>query len=357
MTRRCVALTGVVGVVLVVVWLMPVILAAQTRPAAPAATSSAPAKAWTARTPDGQPDLQGFWTNSTYTPLQRPDNVGEFFTPSQALEMMKRAASEESEQTEPGTIADVHYDFTQFGLDRNQGGVPMNLRTSLLIDPANGKLPAMTVEGQKRAADRLAARKRQGALTDAPENQPNSVRCIMMDRNGPPMIPGAYNNFYQIIQGPGYVMILVEMLHGARIIPTTATPQLPANVRSWTGNSRGRWEGDTLVIETTNFNEARFSGFAANSPMAALQGSSENLKLVERIKREDADTLDYSFTVEDPATWTKPWTAHMPWKHSTGPIFEHACHEGNYGLTNTLAGARAEDKKAAEAAAKGTRQQ
>ena len=166
---------------------------------------------------------------------------------------MKRAAAEESEQTEPGTIADVHYDFTQFGLDRNQGGVPMNLRTSLIIDPANGKLPAMTAEGQKRAADRLAARKRQGAITDAAENHPNSVRCILMDRNGPPMIPGAYNNFYQIIQGPGYVMILVEMLHGARIIPTTATAQLPANVRSWTGHSRGRWEGDTLVIETTNF--------------------------------------------------------------------------------------------------------
>jgi hypothetical protein len=357
MTRRRVALTGVVGVVFAVVWLMPAILAAQARPAAAAGAGSTPTKAGTARTPDGQPDLQGFWTNSTYTPLQRPDNVGEVFTPEQAVEMMKRAAAEESEQTEPGTIADVHYDFTQFGLDRNQGGVPMNLRTSLIADPANGKLPAMTPAGQKRAADRLAARKRQGALTDAAENQPNSVRCILMDRNGPPMIPGAYNNFYQIIQGPGYVMILVEMLHGARIIPTTATAQLPENVRSWTGNSRGRWEGDTLVIETTNFNEARFSGFAANSPMAALQGSSENLKLVERLRRVDADTLDYSFTVEDPATWTRPWTAHMPWKQSTGPIFEHACHEGNYGLYNTLAGARAEDKKAAEAAAKGTRQQ
>ena len=351
MTRRCVAFTGVVGVLLVVAWLTPVLLTAQGQ------ANGAASKAWTARTPDGQPDLQGYWTNSTYTPLQRPDNAGEFFTREQAIEMMKKAAAEETEQTEPGTIADVHYDFTQFGLDRNQGGVPMNLRTSLLIDPANGKLPAMTPEGQKRAADRLAARKRQGAITDAAENHPNSVRCILMDRNGPPMIPGAYNNFYQIIQGPGYVMILVEMLHGARIIPLGATPQLPPNVRSWTGHSRGRWEGDTLVIETTNFNEARFSGFAANSPMAALQGSSENLKLIERFRRVDRDTLSYTFTVEDPATWTRSWTAEMPWKHSEGPIFEHACHEGNYGLHNTLAGARLEDKQKAEAAAKGTRQQ
>ena len=350
MTRRCVAFTGVVGVVLIAAWLAPVLVSAQGQ-------AGGAARAWTARTPDGQPDLQGFWTNSTYTPLQRPDNAGEFFTREQALEMMKRAAAEESEQTEPGTIADVHYDFTQFGLDRNQGGVPMNLRTSLIVDPASGKLPAMTAEGQKRAADRIAARKRQGALTDAAENQPNSVRCILMDRNGPPMIPGAYNNYYQIVQGPGYVMILVEMLHGTRIIPLNSTAQLPPNVRSWTGNSRGRWEGDTLVIETTNFNEARFSGFAANSPMSALQGSSANLKLIERLRRVDRDTLSYSFTVEDPATWTRPWTAEMPWKHSTGPIFEHACHEGNYGLYNTLAGARLEDKRAAEAAAKGTRQQ
>jgi hypothetical protein len=360
MTRRCAAFMGVVGVVLAVAWLMPAFPAAQAPAAAPTAAAAAPAKPWTARTPDGQPDLQGFWTNSTYTPLQRPDNVtGEFFTREQAIDRMKQAAAEESEQTEPGTIADVHYDFTQFGLDRNQGGVPLNLRTSLIVDPANGKLPAMTAEGQKRAAARVQARKQQGALTDAAENQPLSVRCILMDRNGPPMIPGAYNNFYQIVQGPGYVMILVEMLHGTRIIPLDGTPQLPQNVRQWTGSPRGRWEGDTLVIETTNFNDARFSGFAANSPMSTLQGSSENLKLIERFRRVDADTLQYSFTVEDPATWTRPWTAEMPWKHSTGPIFEHACHEGNYGLYNTLAGARLEDKKkAAEAAAaKGTRQQ
>jgi hypothetical protein len=358
MTRRCVAFTGVVGVVLVVAWLTPMLLAAQAPTAAARTGAPARAEGWTAKTPDGQPDLQGFWTNSTYIPLQRPDNVGEFFTREQALEMMKRAAAEETEQTEPGTIADVHYDFTQFGLDRNQGGVPMNLRTSLIVDPANGKLPAMTPEGQKRAAARVEARKRQGALTDAAENQPLSVRCILMDRNGPPHIPGAYNNFYQIVQAPGYVMILVEMLHGVRIIPLEGTPQLPQNVRQWTGSSRGRWEGDTLVIETTNFLDKRFSGFNANSPMTALQGSSENLKLIERFRRVDRDTIQYSYTVDDPATWTRPWTAEMPWKNSNGPIFEHACHEGNYGLTNTLAGARLEDKKKAEeAAAKGTRQQ
>ena len=160
MTRRCVVFTGVVGVVLVVAWLMPALVAAQ----APAAAGRrACRRGGRRRTPDGQPDLQGFWTNSTYTPLERPDNVtGEFFTREQAFEVMKKAAAAEAEQTEPGTIADVHYDFTQFGLDRNQGGVPLNLRTSLIVDPANGKLPAMTAEGQKRAAARAGGQKAAG---------------------------------------------------------------------------------------------------------------------------------------------------------------------------------------------------
>jgi hypothetical protein len=340
MTRRCVLFTGIVGAVLLVAWLSPVLVVAQ----APAAA----AKAWTAKTPDGQPDLQGFWTNTTYTPLQRPDNINrELFTREEALEIMKRAAAQESEQTEPGTILDVHYDFTQFGLDRNQGGMALNLRTSLIVDPANGRLPPMTAEGQQRNAARAEARKRMGAATDAVQNQSISVRCILMDRVGPPMLPGAYNNNYQIVQMPGYVMILVEMLHDVRIIPLDGRPQLPSNVRQWTGSYRGRWEGNTLVVETTNF-----------TSKTAFQGASENMRLTERFTRVDEETIDYRFTVTDPATWATPWTAALPMKKTIGPIFEHACHEGNYGLYNTLAGARAEEKKAAEeAAAKGTRQQ
>jgi len=303
---------------------------------------SGQSRTWTPpRTPEGQPDLQGFWTNATFTPLERPKDVTkEFFTREEALEMLKTAAVLESEQTEPGTIPDVHYDFTQFGLDRNQGGLALNLRTSLIFDPANGQLPSMTAEGQKRNAARAEARKRMGGPTDAAQNQSLSVRCILMDRAGPPMLPGAYNNNYQIIQGPGYVMILVEMIHEPRIIPLDGRPHLPPHVRSLTGNSIGHWEGETLVVETTNFTDK-----------TAFQGSSENMRLTERFTRVAEDRIDYKFTIDDPATWTRPWSAELPMQKTIGPIFEHACHEGNRGLSNTLAGARLEDKKRAEAAA------
>jgi len=293
-------------------------------------------------TPDGQPDLQGFWTNATYTPLERPKTVTkEFYTREEALAIAKRQAVEESEQTEPGTIPDVHYDFTQFGLDRSQGAMALNLRTSLIIDPPDGRLPALSAEGRRRADERAAARKSRGGPHDAVQNEPLGSRCILMDRNGPPMLGGAYNNTYQIMQAPGYVMILVEMLHDARIIPLDGRPQLPPNVRQWTGSSRGHWVGQTLVIETTNLTD-KF----------AFQGASENMRLTERFTRVDEETLRYQFTVDDPSTWTRSWSAEVPWKKDKGPIFEHACHEGNYGLYNTLAGARAEEKRAAEEAAK-----
>ena len=201
----------------------------------------------------------------------------------------------------------------------------------------------MTAEGQKRAAERAEARKRMGAATDAVQNQPLSVRCILMDRAGPPMLAGAYNNNYQIVQVPGYVMILVEMLHDVRIIPLDGRPHLPQNLRHWMGSYRGHWEGETLVVETTNF-----------TGKTAFQGSSENMRLIERFTRVAEDTILYQFTVEDPATWARPWSAEAPMKKTIGPLFEHACHEGNYGLYNTLAGARAEEKRAAEAEAKKT---
>src|SRR5205814_1085576 len=264
------------------------------------------------------------------------------YTKEEALEIAKRAALVEAGETEPGTIADVHYDFTQFGLDRSQGGVALNLHTSLIVDPPDGRLPPLSAEGQKRAAERAEARKRMGRPTDSVQNQPLSVRCIIMDRAGPPMLPGAYNNNYQIVQTPGQVMILVEMIHHVRVIPLDGRPHLPQNVRQWMGSYTGRWEGDTLVVETTNFTDK-----------TAFQGSSENMRLTERFTRVDENTVMYKFTVDDPSTWTKSWSAELPMKKTIGPLFEHACHEGNYGLANTLAGARNEEKKAAEAAKKG----
>jgi hypothetical protein len=343
MTRRCPVSIGVLGIFVAVVWLSRLPAAAQAptawvKPTDPAKTP----KTWTApRTPDGQPDLQGFWTNTTYTPLERPKNVTKaFYTQEEALEIAKRAADVEAGQTEPGTVADVHYDFTQFGLDRSQGAMALNLRTSLIVDPPDGRVPPMTAEGQKRAAARAEARKRMGAPTDAAQNQPLSARCIIMDRAGPPMLAGAYNNNYQIVQAPGYVMILVEMIHDVRIIPLDGRPHLPRNVRQWTGSYLGHWEGETLVVESTNFTDK--TGF---------QGSSENMRLTERFTRVAEDVIRYQFTVDDPATWARPWSAEVPMKKTIGPLFEHACHEGNYSLPNILAGARAEEKRAAGEAA------
>jgi len=336
MTPRALTHVGVVAFLAAALWTAPTSLIAQ-RP--DAAKPEPPTKPWkVSRTADGQPDLQGFWTNTTYVPLERPKNVTkEFYTKEEVAENIKHAAATEEEQTEPGTVADVHYDFTQFGLDRSQGPLALNLRTSLIVDPPDGRIPPMTAEGLRRAAERAESRKRLGPL-DAAQGQPLSVRCIIMDRIGPPMLAGAYNNNYQIVQTPGYVMILVEMIHDVRIIPLDGRPQLPASVRQWTGSYRGRWEGDTLVVESTNFN--------GKNP---FQGSSENLRLTERFTRVDENTIRYQFTIDDPSTWTRPWSAEVPWAKTIGPLFEHACHEGNYGLGNILAGARAEERRAAEA--------
>jgi len=297
---------------------------------------------WTpSRTADGQPDLQGFWTNSTYTPLERPKGITKaFFTKEETAEAEKRAAAEESEQTVPGTIADVHYDFTQFGLDRNQNALGSNLRTSLIVDPPEGRLPPLTAAGQKRAAERAEEAKRVGRWDSAQSNQLDD-RCVIFAGAGPPMLPQSYNGNYHIVQAPGYVMILFEMAHDVRIIPLDGRPHLAPNVRQWMGDSRGRWEGDTLVVETTNFN--------GKNP---LNGSSEHMKVTERFTRIDADTISYKFTIADESTWTKPWSAELFMEKSKGPLFEHACHEGNYGLYNTLVGARLEEKKAAEEAAR-----
>ena len=289
------------------------------------------------RTPDGHPDLQGFWTNQTYIALERPDGVTkEFYTEEEVAELEQGRASRESEQTTPGTIPDVHYDFTQFGLDRSQGAFARNLRTSLIVDPPNGRLPPVNAEGQQRAADVAAARGGIGRWDSAEANQLDD-RCVIMRGAGPPMMNAGYNSNYQIVQNRDYVMILVEMIHDARIIPLDGRDHPSGRARQWMGLSRGRWEGDTLVVETANFN--------GKNP---FNGSSNQMRVTEQFTRVANDTIVYKFTVEDPATWDRSWTAEMPMKQTVGPMFEHGCHEGNYGLYNTLVGARLEERLAAE---------
>jgi hypothetical protein len=323
---------------LTVILLLPTPAAGQAqKAAAPGAKPAAAAKPWTvSKTPDGVPDLQGYWTNNSYTPLERPNGVTkEFYTPAELKEAEKKAQAREEEQTVPGTVADVHYDFTQFGLDRSQTRLTDNMRTSMIIEPPNGKLPPVTAEGQKRAAEKAAERRAQGAQYDKVQNIQIGSRCIYTNA-GPPMLPPGYNPAYQIIQGPGVVMILIEMLHEVRVIPTDGRPHAPAGVRSWLGDPRGHWEGDTLVVETTNFNDK-----------VAFRGASENMKVIERFTRVSDDQIKYEFTVHDPSTWEIPWKAEEPFVKIGGPIFEHACHEGNYGIANTLAAVRREEKEAA----------
>jgi hypothetical protein len=323
-----------------IVFLAPASAAAQTQPAAKVAAKEgarAGAKTWTPpRTPDGQPDLQGYFTNASATPLERPKELGsrEFYTPEEAVASVKARVDQSSNlPTGPGTYSDVHYDDAQFGLEPNQSKVAANIRTSLITGP-DGRIPPMLPEARKRQAERAAMNK--GHEFDGPENRPLAERCIMMGTEGPPMMPIRYNSNLQIVQGKGYVAIMQEMIHDVRVIPTDGSPHLPSEVRQLMGDSRGHWEGNTLVVDTTNFTDR-----------TAFRGSSENMHLVERFTRTDADTVTYQFTVSDPSTWEKSWSAEIPMTKIDGPIFEYACHEGNYGMRNNLTGARAEEREKA----------
>jgi len=303
------------------------------------AVAKAAAVTWNQpRTPDGQPDLQGVWSNASLVPLERPAALAgrEFITEQEQTE--KEKALKPRPRATSGTEA--HYDFLQYGLDPLQAKRASSLRTSLIVDPPDGRVPPLTPEAKKRAAARAEARKKFGPF-DGPETMGLGARCIVTGAEGPPMLPEAYNSNIQFQQGPGYVAILQEEIHDVRIIPLDGRPHLGPNIRQLLGDSRGRWEGNTLVVDTTNFTD-----------QTNFRGSSENLHVVERFTRVAEDTILYEFTVEDPATWTKPWKGELPMVKTKGPIFEFACHEGNYGLANTLSGARAQEKAAEEAAKK-----
>jgi len=313
-------------------WLVGIVLAA----------APATAQKWSPpHTPDGQPDLQGTWTNITITPLERPAELAgkEFLTPQEAAEYEKRivAANNVDRKNLPPEV-DVGLAYNDAWYDRGTKVVGTR-RTSLIVDPPDGKIPPLTPEAQKRQTEMRAAAA--GHANDGPEGRSLAERCLLWATAGPPMLPSFYNNNYQIVQAPGYVVIMVEMIHDARIIPLDGRGHLPQNMRQWMGDARGHWEGNTLVVDTTNFTDK-----------TRFRGSADKLHLTERFTRVDPDTIVYEFTVNDPTTFTKPWTAQIPMKKSRGPIFEYACHEGNYAMAGMLAGARAQEKAAEEAAKK-----
>jgi hypothetical protein len=288
------------------------------------------------RTPDGHPDLQGFWTNATLTPLERPRELAdkEFFTEAEAAAWEKKRIVQENSQAK----TDIHYDNVLWQSENYSKGVS-NLRTSLVYDPPDGKLPPLTANGQQRAvAEKESARRRERA--ERVEDRSLGERCISWGNEGPPMLGSTYNANLQIVQTRDSVAISHEIIHGTRIIPLDGRPHLPDAVRQLGGDSRGHWEGDTLIVDSTNFTErTNFRG----PPATARQDifSSAALHVVERFKPIDADTIRYQFTVEDPTVWTKPWSGELLMRRIQGPILEYACHEGNYGLANILSAARA----------------
>ena len=285
------------------------------------------------RTADGQPDLQGIWNNATVTPLERPAELAgkAFFTPAEAAAYEKQVVERSNvDIRRPDIDTDVALAYNEAWWDRGTK-VVKTLRTSLIVDPPDGKIPPLTPAGQERAAA-LAAQRRDHPA-DGPESRALTERCILWPTAGPPMLPSFYNDNYQIFQSRDSVAIVVEMVHDVRIIPLDSRPHLPSGVRQWMGDPRGHWEGNTLVVDTVNFTgKTRF------------RGASENLHLTERFTRTDADTILYEFTVDDPATFTRPWTGAVTMNESQGPLYEYACHEGNYGMTGILAGARAQEK-------------
>ena len=292
------------------------------------------AKAWQVPlTPDGKPDLQGIWTSSTLTPLERPPELGnkQFFTKEEAATWTQRLL-DASNRDRRGSSAqdDVGLAYNEVWFSRGDTVVP-TLRTSLIIDPPDGRIPALTPDGRKRAA-RIDAQRI--TVPGGPEDRTLAERCILWATAGPPMMPGAYNNNYQIVQGPGYVMIVIEMIHDVRVIPTDGRPHLPAAVRQWMGDSRGHWEGDTLVVDTTNFNDK-----------TNFKGSGGTLHLTERFRRTAPGQVMYEFTVDDPASFARPWTAQIPMAKSDGPLLEYACHEGNYAMESMLQGARKQERE------------
>jgi hypothetical protein len=326
MMRNCLLVGGLA--VLATVILAPVPAAAQNKASTPS------------RTPDGRPNLAGIYSFSTITPLQRPDALAGKAT----LNEEEAAAFEASENTrlnrdlfdpikgqpsagyapraEGGVLS-----YNEFWYERGNR-LTNDKRTSLIFDPADGRIP-LTEAARLRVAE--MTRRSNSGVGDSHADRPLADRCLIGFNSGPPMVPGAYNNNVQIVQAPGLVVVINEMVHNARIIPTDGRPH--STLRQWAGDSRGRWEGDTLVVETINFRRE-----------TSLQGSTADTRVIERFTRVGDDTIKYEFNVSDPNAYIRPWSAMVPMTRIPGPLFEYACHEGNYALANILAGARAKEK-------------
>ena len=295
------------------------------------------------KTASAQSDISGYWTNTTLTPLERPAQLAgkAFFTEKEAADYERGVlAAVDYDQRDKDPEKDVTRSYNE--LFRERGTLVPDKRTSLIVDPQDGRLPALTPEGQKKAQARAADRRKRGAdPADSWEDRNLAERCIT---RGAPKMPGGYNNNFQILQTPGYVVIVQEMIHEARIIPLDGRPHPNPRVHLWMGDSAGHWEGKTLVVETTNFDDR----IVANSfNCCGLSG--EHLRVTERFTPAGADRIDYQYTANDPAIYVKPFTASVPLTRFEGPVYEYACHEGNLAMTGILAGARAQERAAREA--------
>ena len=320
MNHRRHPLVNVVAVVVTIGLLGTVQASAQTDP---------PRTAW------GQPDLQGVWDFRSITPMQRPNDLAdqEFLTAEEAAELDQAAVerdvqswNREARRTEAGVNVGA---YNNFWMDRGLKSVGTR-RTSLIVYPPNGRMPSMTPSGQERAQARRDYAREHPA--DTWGDFSSGVRCILGFNAGPPFTPSAYNNNMQLFQTPDTVVVMTEMVNTSRVIPLNGQPHLDPDVLQWSGDSRGYWEGDTLVVETRNFD-----------PKRKWRGTTASTRLVERFTRVDAETLEYTFTVTDPETWTSAWTASVPLVLNPEPMFEYACHEGNYSMPVMLGGARTEE--------------
>jgi hypothetical protein len=326
----------------------------------PASAQTAPGQAdrsATQRRADGRPNLEGVWDFRSITPLERPKELGtkEWLTAEEAAAAEKQALASAADQ-DRRTPGDVARAYNSFWMDAAPKGKPR--RTSIIVDPPDGRLPP-TVTGafhQKGSygadwttGERPVRYRGGGLYPTGPEDRGLAERCLVGFNAGPPLLPGGYNQNIQIFQNANHVVILHEMVHDARIVPLDGRPHLREGIRQWMGDGRGRWEGDTLVIESTNFTDKILS---FNDSSQSGMGTGKTLHLTERFRRTDADTLEYSFTVNDPSTFTRPFTGILPLRKSSEPLYEYACHEGNYAMKNMLAGARNKEEAEAKAAKK-----